>query len=127
MRPSAGGDGQRSLAKRRICRARPDPAERVIDDVVQRDALGATCHHPNLHVVLQVVADAGRIQHDIDAVVLEQVRGSDPGELQQLRRVVGAAGDQDLLARLGRAQAAFLPVFDRPGAASLEQDALRQR
>ena len=99
----------------------------MIDDVVQRDALGAARHHPHLHVVLQIVADAGRIEHDIDAVVLEQVRRSDAGELQQLRRVVGAAGDQDLLARLGRAQAAFLPVFDRLGAASLEQDALRQR
>ena len=78
-------------------------------------------------MILQITADTGRIEHDLDAVLVEQVRRSDAGELQELRRVVGAAGDQDLLARACRAQAALLPVFDRFGAAALEQDALRQR
>jgi len=78
-------------------------------------------------MVLQIIADAGRIEHDLDAVLLEQVRRPDAGQLQQLRRVVGAAGDQDLLARLCRAKAVLLPVFNRLGAAALEQDALRQR
>ena len=59
-------------------RARPDPAERMVDDVVERDALGATHHDPDLHVILQIVADAGRIEHDIDAVLLSRSAGPTP-------------------------------------------------
>ena len=58
---------------------------------------------------------------------LREVRRPHAGELQQLRRVVRAAGDQDFLARPRRAHAAFLLVFDRLGALAFEQDALRQR
>src|SRR5439155_10991737 len=68
-----------------------------------------------------------RIEHDIDAVLLQKLRRSDAGELQQLRRIIRAAGNEDFLARLRGAQAPFLFVFDRPGAPPFEQDALRQR
>ena len=78
-------------------------------------------------MVLQIVADAGRVEHDLDAVLLQQVGRSDARELQQLRRVVRAAGNEDFLARPRRAHAAFLLVFDRLGATAFEQDALRQR
>ena len=54
-------------------------------------ALRAAHHDPDLHVILQIVADAGRVEHHVDAVLLQQFRGADAGELQQLRRVVGAA------------------------------------
>ena len=56
-----------------------------------------------------------------------KLRRTDAGELQQLRRVIRAAGDQDFLARPRGPQRAALPVFDRPRTASFEQDALRQR
>ena len=123
----AGGDRQRPLAQGRVLKARHHPANRMVDDVVERDLLRAARDQPDLHVVLQIVADAGRVEHDLDAVLLQQVRRSDAGELQQLRRVIRAAGDQDFLARPRRAHAAFLLVFDRLGAPPLEQDALRQR
>ena len=64
-------------------------------------------------MILQIVADAGRIEHDLDAVLLQQVRGSDAGELQQLRRIIRAAGNQDFLARPRRAQRG-LPACIRP-------------
>ena len=60
-------------------------------------------------------------------MLLQQFRRPDTGELQQLRRIIRAAGDQYLLARPRRAQAAAVPVFDGPGATAFEQDALRQR
>jgi hypothetical protein len=41
----------------------------MIDDVVERDAFGAAYHHPNLQVILQVVPDAGGIEHDLDAML----------------------------------------------------------
>jgi hypothetical protein len=81
----------------------------------------------DLHVVLQIVADAGRLEHDLDAVLLQKIRGSHARELQQLRRVIRSAGDQDFLARPRRAHTALLLVFDRLGAPPFEQDALRQR
>ena len=81
----------------------------------------------DLHVILQIVADAGRVEHDLDAVLLQQVGRSHARELQQLRRVIRAAGDQDFLARPRRAHAALLLVFDCLRAPAFEQDALRQR
>ena len=123
----AGGNRQRSLAEGRVLDARHHLAERMVDDVVERHFLGAARHQPDLHVILQIVADTGRVEHDPDAMLPQQVRRPHAGELQQLRRVVRAAGNQDFLARPRRAHAAFLPVFDRFGATAFEQDALRQR
>ena len=124
---SAGGDRQRSLAQGGVLNARHHLADRMIDDIVERDLLRAARDQADLQVVLQIIADAGRVEHDLDAVLLQQVGRSHAGELQQLRRVIRAAGDQDFLARPRRAHAAFLLVFDRFGATSFEQDALRQR
>ena len=102
-------------------------AERMIDGVVQRDLLRAAHHDADLHVVLEIVPDARRVQHDVDAVLAQEVGGSDAGELEQLRRVVGAARQHDLLARAGAAQRGALPVFDADRAAALEQHALAER
>jgi hypothetical protein len=89
--------------------------------------LCATRNQADLHVILQIIADAGRVEHDIDAMLLQEICRSDAGELQQLRRIICTAGDQNFLARPRGAQAAFLPVFDSFGAPAFEQNALRQR
>ena len=123
----ARGDRQRPLAERRISQAGHNLAERTVDDVVERDGFRAAHHHPDLHVILQIVADPGRIEHDIDAVLAQQFRRADAGELQQLRRVIRAARNQDFLARPRGSQRPGLAVFDRHRATSIEQDALRQR
>jgi hypothetical protein len=60
-------------------------------------------------------------------MALQQLRGSYAGELQQLRRIIRAARDQNFLARPRVSQNPVLPVFDPRGAATVEQDALRQR
>src|SRR5205823_6846616 len=97
------------------------------DDVVERDALRAAGDDADLQVILQIIADAGGIQHDIDAVAFEQVGRPDAGELQQLRRIVGAARHQDFAAGPNVPQLAALPVFHAARAAAFEQDALSER
>jgi hypothetical protein len=78
-------------------------------------------------MILQIVPYARRIEHDIDAVLARQLRGAHAGQLQQLRRVVRAARNQDFLSCPCRSQNARLAEFDGIGAMSIEQDALRQR
>jgi hypothetical protein len=50
-------------------------------------------------VVLEVGADTGEINNDGNVKLLELVGGSDTAELQELRRVVCSAGDDDLARR----------------------------
>ena len=79
-------------------------------------------------MILQIVPYPGRIEHDIDAVRSQQFRGADAGELQQLRRVIGSAGDQDLVSSASRPNpAAGRQVLDSLRATSVEHDALSQR
>jgi hypothetical protein len=52
----------------------------------------------DLEVVLQVLADARQVVDDVDADSAELVRVPDTRELEQLRRVDGAAAE-DYLAR----------------------------
>ncbi len=130
LEESAGGAGcdrQRSLAKRRILHAGHHLADGMIDDVVERDALRAPHHDADLQMILQIVANTRRIEHDVDAVRLQQLRRPDARELQELRRVIGAARHQDFLARPRDPQGSVLAVFDGARAASLEQQALRER
>ena len=113
----AGRDRQRPLAQRRILQAGHDAANRVVDDVVERDRLRAARHQPHLQMILQIVADAGRVEHDVDAVALQEIRRSDAGELQQLRRIIRAARDQDFPARPRGAQRALPACIRRPARA----------
>ena len=78
-------------------------------------------------MILQIVADAWRIQHDLDAVLAQQVRRTDTRKLQQLRRIERSARDQNFLARPRRARNAGAAIRDGNGATSLEQDSLGER
>jgi hypothetical protein len=95
-------------------------------DVVERDALGAAHDHSDLHVILQILPYPRRIQHDIQSVLSQELRRAHPGELQQLRRVIRPAGNQDFLSRPRRSQRTRLAVLDGDGTTSIEHDALRQ-
>ena len=72
-------DRQRAAAKSRISRAGQDPANRIVDDIVECDALGTTRDQPDLQMVLQIVTDARRIEHHVDAVSAQQLRWTDAG------------------------------------------------
>ena len=123
----AGRDRQRSPPRQRVLHAGHDLPHRIGNHVIERDLLGTTHHHPDLQMILQVVADAGRVEHHADAVPPQQIRGADAGELQQLRRVVRAAGNQYFPARPRGLDAGALAIFDAIGTASVEQNALRLR
>jgi hypothetical protein len=74
-------DPQRAGAEGRIAQAGERLAQRAVDDVVERDGFRTTHHHPDLHVILQIVPDPGGIEHDIDAVSSQQLRWPYPREL----------------------------------------------
>ena len=57
----------------------------------------------------------------------QQLGRAEPGELQQLRRVERAAGQDHLAAGVRDARRAAVPVFDADRAPALEQDAAGQR
>ncbi len=81
--------------------------------------------HQHVRVVLQVAADAGQLVHRVDTVAFQFLRIADPGQLQQLRRVDGAAG-QDHLAGLDGVHAALVLHLHTGGAFAVEADPVHQ-
>jgi hypothetical protein len=51
-------------------RTGPDAAQRMIDDIVERHTLQAARDQPHLQMILQIIADAGLVEHDFDTVPL---------------------------------------------------------
>src|SRR5271166_1992724 len=78
-------------------------------------------------MVLQVLADARPVGDDLDPECAELRRPTDPGKLQELRRIDRPAAQDNLAPRAGPELAPVAPVMDTGGAASLEGDARRQR
>ena len=78
-------------------------------------------------MIVEIVADARQVGDHRDAERAQMLGRPEPGQLQKLRRVECAAGDQDLgvgACRLGRAAG---EIFDAGRLAPVEQDARRQR
>jgi hypothetical protein len=84
----------------------------AMDHVIHRDRLGTAILHADLQVVLQVGSDARHVGNHVDAQRAQQRGRSEPGELQELRRVEGAAGKDDLAVRMGDAGRIATPIFD---------------
>ena len=103
-------------------RAREKPEMRV-----QRDRARAGLLHVDLEVVLQVGADARAVGDDLDAVLAKLLRRPDAGEHQKLRRVDRRRGDDDLLARAHRLDAAPAAELNADRAAAVEEDPLGAR
>ena len=78
-------------------------------------------------MILQVAADAWRIEHDVDAMLLQETGRTYAGQLQQLGRIIGAARYENFSAGTGRPQPAALAERDAGRAAAVEQDTLGQR
>ena len=72
-------------------------------------------------MVLQVLAHARQVAHHADAVLAQQRRRPDPGQLQQLRRLQRAGAQQHLAPGSQRAHLAVDAVAHAAGAAALEQ------
>src|SRR6185312_1092871 len=111
-----GADAERPLTRQRVLHRHADAAAPRRHRVVDGDRLAAAIVEARLEVVLQIGADARRVAHHRNAEGPEQFAWADAGELQQLRRVEGAAGENDLAIGAGAAQLPVLPVFDADGA-----------
>src|SRR5262249_62210205 len=78
--------GERSAAKERIvephARAGDERARGLVEGLDARDLVD----EPKLEVVLQVVADAGLVEHDRNAEALELLGAAHAGELENLGR-----------------------------------------
>src|SRR5262245_19603589 len=80
-------------------------------------------------MVAEVFADRRQVMHDLDAEASQQAAATDAGELQEARRVDGAAADDHLLARLHLVDgpAALVDITDRDGLLALEHNLERAR
>ena len=67
-------------------------------------------------MVLQVAADAGEVVNDVDAELAQLVGRAVAGEQQELRGVVGAAGEDDLALGLQAVVPAVLTALNRRAA-----------
>ncbi len=112
--------------RRKSSHSQPDlrraPPRREI--VVRGDGLGALVDEAHLEMILQISAYALTIRNDRDAVLAQQLRGADAGELQELRALDRASGEDHLACGLCDQCPAALPVLDSRGPRALEEDAL---
>ena len=75
-------------------------AQPAARDLVERVGVARLVDDAAAEMVLQVFADPGERVHDRDAMLAAAVRGrADPRQLQQLRRLQRAAGEQHLAPR----------------------------
>ncbi len=98
-----------------------------VDRGVQGDRLLARHLEIKLQVILQVLADARQIVHHLDAERAQLRRRPHSGQLQQLRRVDGAARENQLRANAHAVRFASAAVLDAAGAPALEKYARRKR
>jgi hypothetical protein len=95
--------------------------------VVGRDRLGALVDHPQLQVVLQVLAHARQVVRDRHAHLAQMRRRPDAGEQQELRALQRARREDHLAPRGHLPRLAALPVLDAARAPVVEHDARRLR
>ncbi len=117
---------QRPFARQHVLHAGQQLAPPRMERVVERRHLGAI-DVVEAEMVLQVSPDRRTVMHHLDAAGAQHVGGPDARQLQQLRRIDRAAGEDDFAARARLVPVPALLVGDADGALALEQDAGRQR
>src|SRR5690606_11442822 len=105
------GEAQRAAAGEEVLQAGGELAVPRAELLVERGHARAV-EVVDAQVILQVRADGRRVEHDIDAVASQQRAGADAGALQELRRVDGTGGEDDLLARDGLERSVAAPPAD---------------
>src|SRR5215469_10457606 len=78
-------------------------------------------------MILKIFSDTGHISHHTNPHFSEVLAWSNPGEHEQLRRINGATGKDDLFMRPDLLFAALFQSGDTNGTCSFKQDARRQR
>ena len=83
--------------------------------------------YAHVQMVAQVLAHTRELVNDFDAGALQHVALSDTGELEQLRRLNRARGEEHFAPRPDGALLAALAIGEADRFASLEHNALRER
>ena len=78
-------------------------------------------------MIVQISTDAGKIGNDVDAVRLQQGGRPESRQLQQLRRIKGAGGEDDFAPCGGQMRLFADLVCDAAGAPSVKTDTRGQR
>ncbi len=115
-------DGHRPRAREHVAHPHRRLAPPRLQRVVGRDRLRAAEDHPQLQVILEVLAHARQRVDDGDAERLQHRGRADPRELQQHRRLHRAGGDDDLAAGGDGDVAPALPVGHARRPAAVRQD-----
>ena len=95
--------------------------------IVERQRFFATQNDAREVVIVEVGADTGQIGNNLDAVLTQQFRRPQPRQLQQLRRIDRARGNDDLEVGHGLARFAGDHVFDAGRAPPFEQNSRSER
>ena len=120
-------DRHRAAAPEQVIEPDLQLAERRAQRVVGGDRLRAAEDHPRLQMVLQVLADALERVVNGNAERLQQRGRTDARQLEQLRRLQRAGGEDHLPARGRGSLLAALSVGDAGRATIREHDARRVR
>ena len=70
-----------------------EPAPQRTQRVISGDGFGDPADHPELQVILEILANCGPIQYDRDAMTLQLCGGADSRQHQKLRRLDGAGSE----------------------------------
>src|SRR5262249_13365922 len=121
-----GRHGERAAAEQRVVEPHAGAANRRTIDLVERFGAFNPIDEPQLQVILQVLADAGLVEHDGNAELPELVRGADAGEFEDLHRANRAGRENDFAADArGSPRAVLAPVYG-DGTPFLKLDPLDQ-
>ena len=96
----AGRPGEGAAARQQVLQPHLRQAEHAVLAAVQAQRLVEAIDHPGLQVVLQVAAHLGAVGHHGNAVLRQVLGRADARQQQQVRRVDGAAAEDDLAHRL---------------------------
>lgn len=78
-------------------------------------------------MILEVLANTGQVNNSLDTGRLEKLLRADTADLEDLGRVNGTSGDDDLLASIDSEGLRLLLEFDTGGLAALEENAATRR
>ncbi len=118
---------ERTAPRNQVAQARRDAARPTAERVVERDRVRAFPNGAHVEMVLQPFAHAGGIQHDRNAVALQQRARADAGELQQLRRIERTTAQQHFACRIGRVPLTSTQILDAARARAIEANARGKR
>ena len=116
--------GQRAAAAQRIVEENLGAAEHRRVHLVQRLDARHLVDHPQLQMVLQVLADARLVQHDRNSELRELRGGPDARQQQRLDRSDRARRQDHLAAAARDLDLAVLPIAHADRAPAVELDAL---